>query len=113
MDRFASRLRQRAIELGITQSEAARRSGLSEGRYAHYINGRSEPGLATLLRISKALQTTPNALLGVDGKKKESSSRALLQDRLISAADALRDNDLELAITQIEALANFRHRSRQ
>jgi transcriptional regulator with XRE-family HTH domain len=112
MDRFASRLRQRAIELGISQSEAARRSGLSEGRYSHYINGRNEPGLTTLVRIAKALQTTPNALLGVDSKKKESPNRALLQERLISAADALRDSDLELAIMQIESLADFRHRSR-
>lgn len=112
MDRFASQLKQRAKELGISQTEAAQRSGLSEGRYAHYANGRREPDLSTLVRISKALQTTPNALLGVSGKKKEGSGRALLQDRLISAADALRDSDLELAIVQIEALANFRRRSR-
>jgi transcriptional regulator with XRE-family HTH domain len=112
MDRFASQLKQRAKELGISQSEAARRSGLSEGRYAHYANGRREPDLSTLLRIAKGLETTPNALLGVDGKKKEGSTRALLHERLISAADALRDRDLELAIAQIEALANFRHRSR-
>ena len=112
MDRFASRLRQRAVELGISQSEAARRSGLSEGRYAHYVSGRSEPDLSSLVRIAKALQTTPNALLGVDSKKKESSHRALLQERLSTAADALRDSDLELAIAQIEALANFRRRAR-
>ncbi len=55
---------------------------------------------------------TPNALLGVDGKKKEGSNRAMLQERLISAADALRDSDLEVAIVQIEALANHRRRSR-
>jgi hypothetical protein len=65
-----------------------------------------------LLRIAKGLETTPNALLGVDGKKKEGSNRALLQDRLISAAGALRDSDLEMAVVQIEALANFRRRSR-
>ena len=53
-----------------------------------------------------------NALLGVDGKKKEGSNRAMLQERLISAADALRDSDLEVAIVQIEALANHRRRSR-
>lgn len=111
MDQFSSRLRQRAKELGISHAEAARRSGLSERRYAHYVSGIREPDLATLVRIARALQTTPNALLGVDGKKAEASRKAVLQDRLNSAASTLRENDLEAVIVQIEALANLRRRT--
>lgn len=110
MDQFSSRLRQRAKELGISHAEAARRSGLSERRYAHYVSGIREPDLATLVRIAKALQTTPNVLLGVDGKKVDVPRKSLLRDRLASAASALREGDLEAVIVQVEALANFRRR---
>lgn len=110
MDQFATRLRQRAKELGISHAEAARRSGLSERRYAHYVSGIREPDLATLVRIAKALQTTPNALLGVDGKKAEATRKSLLQDRLNSVANTLRESDIESVIVQVEALANFRRR---
>src|SRR5690606_11426561 len=37
MDIFANRLRERAAQLGISNAEAARRSGLDERRYAHYV----------------------------------------------------------------------------
>jgi transcriptional regulator with XRE-family HTH domain len=108
MDLFAARLRQRAEELGITNAEAARRSGLSEGRYAHYVSGDREPDLATLVRIAAALETTPDRLLTVDAKKAEPSRRAVLRDRLSSAAKALTEKDLELVVVQTEALARHR-----
>jgi transcriptional regulator with XRE-family HTH domain len=104
MDLFACRLRERAAELGIAHAEAARRSGLSERRYSHYVNGIREPDLATLVRIAEALQTTPDALLGV-ADPKPASPRSRLIDRLNSAARALADEDLETVIVQTEALA--------
>lgn len=111
MDQFASRLRQRAKELGISHAEAARRSGLSERRYAHYVSGIREPDLATLVRVAEALETTPNTLLGVDGGKTPASRRSLLSDRLNSAARTLREADLEVIAVQVEALATYRRRS--
>ncbi len=108
MNRFCFQLRQRAEELGISQAEAARRSGLSEHRYGHYVRGIREPDLATLARIAKALQTTPNELLGFASEKSEKSRRSLLRDRLNSAIAELREKDLELVIAQTEVLVNFR-----
>lgn len=108
MDIFASRLRTRAAELGISHAEAARRSGLSERRYSHYVSGIREPDLATLVRIANALQTTPNVLLGIDEKRK-SSIRSRLVDRLNSAAEGVSDGDLEVVVLQVEALVG-RHR---
>ncbi len=110
MNQFATRLRQRAKELGISNSEAARRSGLSEQRYGHYIRGFREPRLATLVRIAAALETTPDALLGV-GSTPQQSRRGLLRDRLNSAVGPLREQDLELLILLTEALAQHRKRS--
>ena len=107
MELFANSLRKRAAKLGISNAEAARRSGLSERRYSHYVSGIREPDLATLLRIAEALQATPNDLLGV-GDNRKPSSRSLLIDRLNSAANALSDHDLEVVALQTEALASRR-----
>lgn len=110
MDQFALRLRQRAKALGISHAEAARRSGVSERRYGHYVRGIREPDLSTLVRIAEALQTTPNALLGIGIKKNEQSRRMLLADRLNSAAGMLRERELEIVALQTEALAHLRRK---
>lgn len=104
MDTLAKSLRKRAEELGLSHAEVARRTGLSERRYGHYVVGRNEPDLATLLRIAKVLKTTPNILLGFesdDGKSK----RRLLTDRLNVAAHAMGDRELEITVIQAEAVA--------
>jgi transcriptional regulator with XRE-family HTH domain len=111
MELFANRLRERAAELGIAHAEAARRSGLSERRYLHYVAGIREPDLATLVRIAGALQTTPNVLLGV-GEKSKSTVRSLLVDRINSALENVNDDHLEVIALQIEALAGRGRRSR-
>ena len=108
MELFSASLRRRAEQLRISHAEAARRSGLSERRYGHYVRGIREPDLATLLRIADALETTPDNLLGVGGKPGEPSRRALLRDRLTSAAQELNEKDLELMVLQTETLARFR-----
>jgi transcriptional regulator with XRE-family HTH domain len=97
MELFASRLRERAAEPGIPDAEIARRSGPSEHRYSPYVSGIREPDLATLVRIAKALQTTPNHLSGV-GDRRKPSLRALLIDRLNSAAQGLGDHDMEVVV---------------
>jgi transcriptional regulator with XRE-family HTH domain len=63
---FAERLKDRAAVLGLSNAEVARRTGLSERRYGHYVSGSREPDLATLARIARALGTSPNHLLGYD-----------------------------------------------
>ena len=104
---FANRLRERAAELGIAHAEAARRAGLSERSYNHYVNGIREPNLATLVRIAGALQTTPDDLLGVS-EREDVSARSKLLARLVSAAQVLADEVLEIVVVQTEALAASR-----
>jgi transcriptional regulator with XRE-family HTH domain len=101
---FGERLRERAAELGISNAEVARRSGLTERRYSNYVAGIREPDLVTLVRIAGALQTTPNVLLGV-GEKSKSTVRSLLVDRINSALENVNDDHLEVIALQIEALA--------
>lgn len=101
---FASKLKQRAQELGISNAEAARRIGLGERRYANYISGSREPDLATLVKIAEVLGTSPNALLGLDeGKDGEAPSPA--HTRLVAALNVLDHTTLEIVAVQVEALA--------
>ncbi|MCR9195711.1 MAG: helix-turn-helix domain-containing protein [Hyphomonas sp.] len=105
MDIFAKRLRERAEQMGISNSEAARRAGLEERRYGHYIAGRREPDLTTLKRIAEVLQTTPNWLLGVAVSQEDEPEKAAFIDRFANAAKGMNAEELELVVIQAEAVA--------
>lgn len=105
MDIFAQRLRERAKQLGISNSEVARRADLEERRYGHYVTGRNEPDLATLKRISEALGTTPNWLLGVKSLNEGTSERIDLNERFANASSLMTESELNLVVIQAEAIA--------
>lgn len=91
--------------MGISNSEAARRAGLEERRYGHYIAGRREPDLATLKTIAGVLQTTPNWLLGVADAQEDDPAKASFIDRFANAAKGMNAEELELLVIQAEAVA--------
>lgn len=104
MQIFTERLRQRAVDLGISNAQAARRVGILERRYANYITGEREPDLDMVAKIARALETTPDYLLGF-GETHDEGKRAQLMARVNSAARMLPDNELELVAVQLDALA--------
>ena len=61
-----SRMRERVRQLGISEAEAARRSGVSARRFSFYVNDQREPDFATMKAICQALQASPNYLFGLD-----------------------------------------------
>ncbi|MGI9569453.1 MAG: helix-turn-helix domain-containing protein [Desulfobulbia bacterium] len=105
MEGFSDRLRKRAEELGISNAEAARRAGLDERRYAHYISGRSETDLTTLVKIAEALGTAPNWLLGVEELSDRDPEKAALVQRFAHAAELMPNRDVETCVIQAEAVA--------
>jgi transcriptional regulator with XRE-family HTH domain len=107
MDLFARRLRERARELHLSDAEVARRAGLAERRYGHYVRGTREPDFETLLRICVVLDVTPNALLMADDRARPAEHDRLLS-RLVATARNLEGDDLKLAVRQIEALWEHR-----
>ncbi len=109
MDVFANNLRRRAQELGLANAEVARRVGLSDRRYAHYVSGRNEPDLAMLLKIAAVLQSTPNDLLA-DHAAVAVDERETLIGRLTSAATVMTDYDLQAAVAQAEAIVALRRK---
>jgi len=106
---FASNLRRRAEELGISNAEVARRVGLSERRYANYVSGKREPDLATLVRIAEVLGTSPNSLLADEAREAYQSTKTLLQDRLRVAASLMDERSLEITVVQAEAVASVQN----
>ena len=103
MELFAKRLRERARQLELSDAEVARRAGLAERRYGHYVRGTRQPDFKTLLRICAALDTTPNDLLIGEGPSKRSSALDRWLSRLMATARVLELDDLKLAVRQIDA----------
>ncbi|MEQ8966848.1 MAG: helix-turn-helix transcriptional regulator [Azospirillaceae bacterium] len=72
MDGFGENLRRRARELGLSDSEVARRVGLSANRYSNYVRNEREPDLATLRKLADVLGISLDSLLNSDKTTKES-----------------------------------------
>ena len=81
---------------------------MRERRYAHCVAGRNEPDLNLHIKIAKILETTPNELIGFDGKSNEPSKRTLFYDWLLAAAKHLKETDLEVVAAEAEAVAALR-----
>jgi transcriptional regulator with XRE-family HTH domain len=107
---FGERLKARARELGLTDVEVARRAGLNDRRYAHYVSNAREPDLATLVRISRTLDTTPNDLLGISSTEIEPVDRQQLLSELMSVINSLSEDGVRIVIQQSAALIEY-HRT--
>ncbi len=92
----------------MSDAEVARRAGLGERRYAHYVTGKREPDLATLLRISQVLGATPNQLLGWEELTAPTNERHALLERLHSALTPLNEDDFRIVVAAVEAIAVLR-----
>ena len=106
-------VRERAAELGLSQAEVARRCGISERRFGHYMSDRSEPSLQILIKISEVLDTSPNVLLGVErmsasGRKPDERTR--IKGRIAAACAAMDEASLPLALTLVEAVLAHENR---
>ena len=108
MDLFAKRLRERARQLELSDAEVARRAGLSERRYGHYVRGAREPDFGTLMRICAVLDVTPNDLLLADAPSRRSAHDRWLS-RLVAAGRTLDTDGVKLAVRQVEALIEHRN----
>lgn len=120
MDAFGKQLRKRARELQLPDAEVARRTGLNERRYGHYVTGAREPDLETLARICTVLETTPNDLLGFEkggpalkgDAIEDARKRKTLRDRLMAASNALDTDNLRLVVKQIETMVRHQREQR-
>lgn len=64
MDGFPKRLRASRKAKGFTQEKLAEMLSIQSRRYAHWEQGKYEPGFDLLCRICVILDTSPNEMLG-------------------------------------------------
>lgn len=62
---FTARLRKIRERRGLTQAELGEMAGLSSAAISQLETGSRRPNFTTLIGLSRALETTPNALFGV------------------------------------------------
>ena len=65
MNKFKERLNRVLQENQISQSELARKIGMSKSVVNNYCSGKREPSLDTLILICNALQESADYLLGI------------------------------------------------
>ena len=97
MEIFVQRVKERSERLGFSQAEVARRCGVTERAFNHYMSGRSEPNLATLLRIAAVLDCTPNELLGVSRLTVSIDEKSLLRGQIAALSQVRDEPALRLA----------------
>lgn len=90
-DEFAQRLRTMRERQGLSQSELGKRAGLSPAAISQLENGERRPNFSTLVNLSQALGTTPDALLGVTSHETEEPELKALFRNL----EGLSGNDID------------------
>lgn len=103
-------LRERAAALGLSDSEVARRTGLSQARYHNYVAETAEPDLGTLVRICRTLATSPDCMLDFSGSSAVKTEDDMLMDRLVSAASALEGAALAYTADLVEAMVSVQRK---
>lgn len=68
---FSSRLKEMMSKRKISQSELCKRINIRRGDMSHYYHGHYVPKTEIFLKICRALNTTPNYLLGYDDEQGE------------------------------------------
>ena len=101
---LGGRLKARARELGLSDSEIARRLGVGQGRYSSWVNDTHEPDLETLVRVAAVLAMTADEALGVVPPV-QGGPDAPLRARAAVALGAMSGAMLVGAVGMLEALA--------
>lgn len=87
---FADRLRAHRAESGLSQYELADRTGLARTQIADYEQGRHEPSLEALGKLSDAFGCSADSLLGrqpQDAPKGKRRGKAGTLDEVLADAD--------------------------
>lgn len=102
MKEMAERMRARAKALGLSQKTAAELVGISPQRMGNYMQGTRTPDFPTLVRISGALKTSSDWLLGISSIVEQTYEPVIL--RLLELEGLPADRAEVIASTAQEAV---------
>jgi transcriptional regulator with XRE-family HTH domain len=103
---FNDWLLDRLKEKGWSQSELARKSGLTTASISNYINGRI-PDKTALRKISKALGIPPIMVFEQAGLLPSQPGLTPSQQKLLYASTDMPASDIDLAIQILETRAEY------
>lgn len=106
-DRVAVRIKTIRRRRGLTQAGLAERMERSSDAISNLERGKSLPNFETLERLSEALDVPVKDFFDHETAKvgRNTPRRAALLAALMAAAGDIKDDDLELAVEQVQALA--------
>jgi transcriptional regulator with XRE-family HTH domain len=111
---FGKRLLEIRKRRGLTQTELASKLGMQQSMIAQYERGYIRVHAATLIvRVARALETTPNELLGVEEIKAEGIVRNRRLLRRLRQIDQLPLADQKALIRFLDALLARQHTARR
>lgn len=105
------RIRGERLARGITQEQLSERIDRTVETVSNLERGKAWPGIDTLLQICDVFQISIAQLFEDEGVSHPSRRRVELQARLKNLTNSLMDDDLEIAVRQVEVLANGKRRS--
>jgi transcriptional regulator with XRE-family HTH domain len=100
---FAERLVQLRKSKGLSQYELADKAGVSQRVVAHYETVVTNPASATVLRLAKALDVSPDQMMGLKPiKSKDVVSRKTIKDA--KKLEELSPQDRKTVMRMVESL---------
>ena len=84
LDTLCERIRAHRKGLSMNQQQIAKASGVDGSVLSRFEHGKSRPGLKTLLKICKALNTTPDYLLGFSDHEAQNSQTYPLSECIVT-----------------------------
>lgn len=106
-------LKQKAQELGISDADVARRSGIAERTYSYYTSDQRRPPYDKLIKICRTLNVTPNYLLGFgEGDKISSELLESIVSRTLEClgeCESTNNNGLDFQQTSMVIVNLYEH----
>lgn len=100
MSIVGERIRDRRVQIGLSQEQLAHAIGSHQKQISRYEKGENDPTAEVVIRIAKALQTTPDWLLGFDDLEEDVS-------KIMQVIRSVKDkNQREALIEAIKAFAD-------
>ena len=91
-DKFNENLRAARLRKKLTQQQVADKLGIAKSTYCQYETGASEPNVLRLKELARILETTGDALLGIEVRAKsrfDEMQEKYGVERLVAYMDAL------------------------